>query len=105
MNAPPDAHEQQIIRSWNANAKPWTRAIQAGSIHSRKLVTDRAIVDAVPELVAEAARLGQGEFHVQDHGGVQTLHPLAACGDNPYQDGWRAGIRHFYMQGSHPGAD
>jgi SAM-dependent methyltransferase len=170
MNAPRDAHEQQIIRSWNANAKPWTRAIQAGSIQSRKLVTDRAIldavlcvspgsvldlgcgegwlaralstsgikvtgVDAVPELVAEAARLGQGEFHVQDYGAianrqwrggpfaaavcnfsllgresvesllggigvcldtpgyliVQTLHPLAACGDNPYQDGWRAG--------------
>ena len=22
---------------------------------------------------------------------VQTLHPLAACGDHPYQDGWRAG--------------
>ena len=22
---------------------------------------------------------------------VQTLHPLAACGDNPYRDGWRAG--------------
>jgi len=22
---------------------------------------------------------------------IQTLHPVAACGDNPYQDGWRAG--------------
>ncbi|OOG60304.1 SAM-dependent methyltransferase [Rhodanobacter sp. C03] len=22
---------------------------------------------------------------------VQTLHPVAACGDHPYQDGWRAG--------------
>jgi 2-polyprenyl-3-methyl-5-hydroxy-6-metoxy-1,4-benzoquinol methylase len=170
MNEPPDAHEQQIIRSWNVNAKPWSRAIQTGSIRSRKLVTDQAIVDAVlrvapsrvldlgcgegwlaralndlgmsvtgvdvvPELIAEAARLGPGEFQVQDycaiaagqwrggpfdaavcnfsllgresvelliggiggylgHAGhliVQTLHPVAACGDAPYQDGWRAG--------------
>lgn len=22
---------------------------------------------------------------------VQTIHPVAACGDSPYQDGWRAG--------------
>lgn len=22
---------------------------------------------------------------------IQTLHPLAACGDAPYEDGWRAG--------------
>jgi 2-polyprenyl-3-methyl-5-hydroxy-6-metoxy-1,4-benzoquinol methylase len=47
MNGPPDALEAQIIRSWNINAKPWARAIQAASILSRKLVTDRAIVDAV----------------------------------------------------------
>ena len=165
-----DAHEQQIIRSWHANAGPWARAIQAGNIQSRRLVTDRAIVeavssvsasrvldlgcgegwlaralsacaitvtgiDAVPELITHAARLGGGEFHVQeyraiadrqwrggpfdtvvcnfsllggesvesvlagigdylDSGGhlvVQTLHPLAACGDDAYRDGWRAG--------------
>jgi 2-polyprenyl-3-methyl-5-hydroxy-6-metoxy-1,4-benzoquinol methylase len=170
MTGQTDAHEQQIIRSWNSNAGPWARAVQTGSIHSRKLVTDRAIVDAVsglgpdrvldlgcgegwlaralddlgmkvtgvdavPELVAEATRLGQGEFHVQDYdaivnrlwrcgpfdaavcnfsllgkesveslmgaighylggGGfliVQTLHPVAACGDHPYRDGWRDG--------------
>jgi 2-polyprenyl-3-methyl-5-hydroxy-6-metoxy-1,4-benzoquinol methylase len=165
-----DAHELEIIRSWHANAGPWAQAIQSGSIQSRRLVTDRAIVDAVssvsasrvldvgcgegwlaralsahgiavtgvdavPELISHAARLGGGEFHVQEYraianrqwrggpfdtavcnfsllgaesvesllagigdylhaGGhvvVQTLHPLAACGDNPYRDGWRAG--------------
>jgi 2-polyprenyl-3-methyl-5-hydroxy-6-metoxy-1,4-benzoquinol methylase len=170
MDEPPDAHEQQIIRSWNSNAGPWARAIQAGRIQSRRLVTDQAIVDAVrsvgahrvldlgcgegwlarsltaagmsvtgvdvvPALIAEARRLGGGAFHVQDYrtiadrqwrcglfdaavcnfsllgedsveslirsiGGyldnpghlvVQTLHPVAACGDNPYEDGWRAG--------------
>jgi 2-polyprenyl-3-methyl-5-hydroxy-6-metoxy-1,4-benzoquinol methylase len=168
MDESPHPHEEQIIRSWNANAKPWSRAIQTGSIQSRTLVTDRAIidavssmaprrvldvgcgegwlaralsargmtvtgVDAVPELIAQAAGLGGGEFHVLEYraiadrqwrsgpfdaavcnfsllggesvesllaalgdyiaaGGyliVQTLHPLAACGDNPYRDGWR----------------
>jgi 2-polyprenyl-3-methyl-5-hydroxy-6-metoxy-1,4-benzoquinol methylase len=170
MNDSPDAHEQQIIRSWIINAKPWASAIQAGSIRSRKLVTDKAIVDAVlrvnpsrvldlgcgegwlaralssrgmkvtgidvvPELIAAAARLGEAEFQVCDYesiaarqwhcapfaaavcnfsllgkesvesllGGVgsyldqggylivQTLHPISACGDHPYQDGWRPG--------------
>jgi 2-polyprenyl-3-methyl-5-hydroxy-6-metoxy-1,4-benzoquinol methylase len=170
MSDPQESHEQQIIRSWNVNAKPWTQAVQAQSIASRKLVTDRAIIDAVrsvgasrvldvgcgegwlvralstpemkitgidavPELVAEARRHGLGEFHVQDYLAIanrrwrsgpfdaavcnfsllgkesvesmlcamgdylgepgyliiQTLHPAAACGDNPYEDGWRAG--------------
>jgi hypothetical protein len=91
----------------------------------------------VPELIAEASRLGGGEFFVREyreiaqagsplktlkydaavcnfsllgkesvesllasipdclvapgHLIVQTLHPLAACGDDPYEDGWRAG--------------
>jgi 2-polyprenyl-3-methyl-5-hydroxy-6-metoxy-1,4-benzoquinol methylase len=170
MDDPTDTHERQIIRSWATNAKPWARAVQAGSICSRKLVTDQAIVDAVltanpsrvldlgcgegwlaralsrsgmkvtgidvvPELIAEAARLGEAEFQVCDYesiaarrwhsepfaavvcnfsllgqesvesvlGGVgnyldeagylivQTLHPVSACGDHPYQDGWRCG--------------
>jgi 2-polyprenyl-3-methyl-5-hydroxy-6-metoxy-1,4-benzoquinol methylase len=170
MNNLPDTHEAQIISSWNTNAEPWTKAIQTGSIRSRQLVTDAAIVDAVlcvgprrvldlgcgegwlarrlsasgiqvtgvdavPQLIAEARRLGGGEFHFlaydaiangRWHCGpfdaavcnfsllgkesvdsligamgrylgaagyliVQTLHPLAACGDHPYQDGWRAG--------------
>jgi 2-polyprenyl-3-methyl-5-hydroxy-6-metoxy-1,4-benzoquinol methylase len=98
-------------------------------------------VDAVPELIAQAAAApramasGSVEFHVQDYasianhqwrGGlfdaavcnfsllgresvesliaalpfylddpgyliIQTLHPVAACGQQPYQDGWREG--------------
>jgi SAM-dependent methyltransferase len=170
MNGPPDALEAQIIRSWNINAKPWARAIQAASILSRTRVTDRAIVDAVssvspgrvfdlgcgegwlsralsalgievtgvdavPELVAQAMHRGGGRYQVADylaiaerrlecgpfdaavcnfsllgkesvnallsaiphyvdaagHLIVQTLHPVAACGEHPYQDGWRAG--------------
>jgi 2-polyprenyl-3-methyl-5-hydroxy-6-metoxy-1,4-benzoquinol methylase len=105
MDEMTDAPEAQIIRSWFINAGPWANAIRTGSIHSRKLVTDRAIVaavsdvgakrvldvgcgegwlaralsalgiqvtgvDAVPELIAEAGRLGGGEFHLQDYGRI-----------------------------------
>ncbi len=92
-------------------------------------------VDIVPALVAEAQRLGGGDFEVHSYEAiasgqlkrgrfdaavcnfsllgkesvesliaaigsylnpegyliVQTLHPVAACGNQPYQDGWRAG--------------
>lgn len=177
-----DPREQQIIRSWYANAAPWSQAIRTASIASRKLVTNQAIIDAVasispsrvldlgcgegwlawalgargmnvtgtdavPELIAQAqaqaqaqekpqgAPAGRVEFFVQNYasiadrqwrGGrfdaavcnfsllgaesvesllaalplylhepgyliVQTLHPVAACGDEAYEDGWRAG--------------
>jgi SAM-dependent methyltransferase len=159
--------DEKIIESWHANADAWTGAVRAGAIASRKLCTDRAIVDAViecaphsaidigcgegwlvralcergiqalgvdaiPALVERAraaggdfaqlsyAELGNGglarfdavvcnfsllgEQSVLDvfaavpallnSGGtfiVQTLHPLQACGDQPYVDGWRHG--------------
>lgn len=47
MNRRPAVHEQEIIRSWHVNAEPWTRAIQTASIASRRLVTDRAIIEAI----------------------------------------------------------
>src|ERR1700733_4654594 len=42
-----DPQEQEIIESWYSNAAPWTRAIRAASIASRKLITDQAIIAAV----------------------------------------------------------
>lgn len=169
MNSVRDSEERHIVRSWHANADPWSRAVRTGSIASRTLATDRAIIEAlaalkpqrvldvgcgegwltralnargigavgidmVPKLIAHARELG-GEFHVIDYamlaageppigrfdaavcnfsllgddsvagvlsalprhlgkGGrllIQTLHPKAACGELPYEDGWRAG--------------
>lgn len=194
-----DPHEEQILRSWQVNASPWSRAIRSASIASRELVTNAAImdamayvaadfgaaksgadksgaakfsaanmdgassgplrvldvgcgegwlaralgaqgmrvtgIDAVPALVAAAHKSGGGDFQVLDYAAiaarqwragpfdvavcnfsllgadsvdsliaglrayvanpgflvVQTLHPVAACGDAPYQDGWRPG--------------
>jgi 2-polyprenyl-3-methyl-5-hydroxy-6-metoxy-1,4-benzoquinol methylase len=39
--------EQSIIQSWQANAGNWIRLIEAGGIESRKLVTNKAIIDAI----------------------------------------------------------
>lgn len=45
----PDA----LVRSWSTNAGAWTRAVRAGGIESRRLVTDAAVVDAVVGLRPE----------------------------------------------------
>ncbi|MGF6923329.1 class I SAM-dependent methyltransferase [Paraburkholderia sp. 40] len=37
----------KIIACWQRNASPWTNAVRAGEIDSRRLVTDRAVLDAV----------------------------------------------------------
>lgn len=39
--------DAKIIDSWKKNAAPWTTAVREGQIESRRLCTDRAIVDAV----------------------------------------------------------
>ena len=161
--------DAQIISSWSKNVSAWTDAVRQGQIESRKLVTDRAVVeavldaaphrvldigcgegwlvralaahgiraigiDAIADLVMQARGAGGGEFHIASYediaagrlalrvdlavcnfallgkesvegllhtlpsllhpGGqliVQTLHPLVACGDAAYADGWREG--------------
>src|SRR5580658_3292994 len=39
--------DAKIVDSWHKNAVPWTQAVRARQIESRRLVTDQAIVDAV----------------------------------------------------------
>ncbi len=162
-------HEDAILRAWHQNAGPWADAVRERRIESRRLITDRAIVeaalaraprravdlgcgegwlaralaargvdvlgvDAVPALVDAARAQGGGRFEAMTYaeigagrlkakadvvvcnfsllgqasteavlaavpalletGGVllvQTLHPLVACGELPYRDGWREG--------------
>lgn len=161
--------EQRIVEAWLRNAAPWTAAVRERRIESRRLVTDRAIVDSVlarspqrvldigcgegwlarelaqnavhvhgvdvaPELIARAREAGGGRFEVMSYEAiadgaisdrydvcvcnfsllgensverlinaipilltptgvliVQTLHPLIACGEHAYRDGWREG--------------
>ncbi len=55
-------NDRKIIDSWHKNAAPWIVAIQEQQIESRRLVTDRSIIDAV---VSQNGRtvldLGSGE--------------------------------------------
>ena len=162
--------DEKIVDSWHTNAEPWTSAVREQRIESRRLVTDRAIVDAVmsrkpesvldlgcgegwlvralgaqgvqrvigvdvvPALIDQARTAGGGDFRVASYdaitrgelevtvdvavanfaligkdavdaliqsapgllrpGGalvIQTLHPVIACGDLPYSNGWRTG--------------
>jgi len=43
----PSFSDKQIIDSWHRNAAPWTAYVRDGRIESRRLVTDRAMVEAV----------------------------------------------------------
>lgn len=38
---------RRLARSWEANAEPWTRAVRSGSIHSRRVATDAAVLQAI----------------------------------------------------------
>lgn len=40
-------HEEHILQSWHTNAAAWSKAISESAIESRKLVTNKAIVDAI----------------------------------------------------------
>lgn len=55
-------NRRQLGHSWRANALAWTRAVRESRIESRRLATDRAIIEAVlarqPERVLD---LGCGE--------------------------------------------
>ena len=59
MNASDD---EAVLAAWRRNAAPWTRTVRAGGIESRRLVTDRAIVDAVlRQAPRQVLDLGCGE--------------------------------------------
>lgn len=44
MNTNP---EKKIIDSWQTNAEPWTHAVRSDQIESRKLITNRTIVETL----------------------------------------------------------
>lgn len=54
--------DAKVIDSWHHNATPWTEAVRDGRIESRRLITDRAIVDAVMSRApASVLDIGCGE--------------------------------------------
>ncbi len=83
----PSPHEASILHSWEQNADAWAHTVRDGHIESRRLVTDRAIIEAVldghPGSVMD---LGCGEGWLvralADHGikalGVDAIPELIA---------------------------
>ncbi len=70
--------EQEILQSWQQNAGAWVSAVQAGSIASRKLVTDNAVLEAIAGCrPASVLDVGCGEGWL-----MQALHQrhIVACG-------------------------
>lgn len=63
MHADETRHsDARVLAAWRANADPWTRAVRAQAIESRRLVTDRAVIDAAVRLRPRTALdLGCGE--------------------------------------------
>lgn len=60
MTAP--LSDQKIIDSWRRNAAPWSAAVREGQIDSRRLVTDRAVLEAVTRYAPRTALdIGCGE--------------------------------------------
>ncbi|MBN7138032.1 methyltransferase type 12 [Lysobacter enzymogenes] len=54
--------DARILDAWRENAAPWTQTVRAQAIESRRLVTDRAILDAAVRLrPRDALDLGCGE--------------------------------------------
>jgi len=47
MTDPDRDNDASIIASWHVNAAPWTGAVRAQRIESRRLITDRAILEAI----------------------------------------------------------
>lgn len=49
MNEPghPLDTDARLARSWEANAAAWTRAVREGTIESRRLATDKAVLETV----------------------------------------------------------
>ncbi|MDB5977256.1 MAG: class SAM-dependent methyltransferase [Nevskia sp.] len=44
---PRSPEEARILASWSKNVSAWTDAVRHSAIESRKLVTDRAVIDAI----------------------------------------------------------
>lgn len=59
---PPRHSDARVLEAWRENAAPWTQTVRAQAIESRRLVTDRAVVDAALRLAPRSVLdLGCGE--------------------------------------------
>ncbi|GAC1466319.1 MAG: hypothetical protein NVS2B14_10380 [Chamaesiphon sp.] len=88
MTTESDNQERQIQQSWEANADAWSHAVQHSQIESRRVATDKAILQAVLRYQARRVLdVGCGEGWltraVAERGleviGVDSSHALIDC--------------------------
>ena len=69
--------DARILESWHNNAEPWTSAVRAGAIESRRLVTDAAVRGAILKRTPQSLLdLGCGEgwlIRAMAEHGIHTL--------------------------------
>lgn len=59
---PPRHSDARVLEAWRENAAPWTQTVRAQAIESRRLVTDRAVVETALRLAPRSVLdLGCGE--------------------------------------------
>lgn len=59
---PPRHSDARVLEAWRENAAPWTQAVRAQAIESRRLVTDRIVVETALRLAPRSVLdLGCGE--------------------------------------------
>jgi 2-polyprenyl-3-methyl-5-hydroxy-6-metoxy-1,4-benzoquinol methylase len=65
---PRDPNEDKILRSWQVNASPWSRAIRSAGIASRELVTNAAILAAIASVSITLDAANRAPLRVLDVG-------------------------------------
>ena len=69
--------DSQVLRSWEANARPWIGVIRDDRIESRRLVTNAAIIDAVVDRRARSALdIGCGEGWLARELSAMDIHTI-----------------------------
>jgi 2-polyprenyl-3-methyl-5-hydroxy-6-metoxy-1,4-benzoquinol methylase len=75
------SHDEELARSWELNASAWTEAVRGGAIASRRLATDRAVLDLVLSLSPRAVMdVGCGEGWLCRALVAHTIHAVGIDG-------------------------
>ena len=94
----PDELEREIQRSWTVNAASWTAAVRDGLIESRRVATNRAVLDAVLEhRPRRVLDVGCGEGWLAHELAAHGLDVVGFDASAPLIDRARTGAGDFHV--------